>query len=100
MTSDSPEFHCWYSLDRAAAERKGPSFSRKFGRFLEGPVADLGCGEGAALVALSADGRSDLLGVELNDQLAALAKCSGVTIVKQDILEFFSSRKPTPGSYL
>ncbi len=100
MTSDSPEFHCWYSLDRAAAERKGRIILQKFGRFLKGPVTDLGCGEGATLVALSADGRSDLLGVELNDQLATLAKSSGVTIVKQDILEFFSSRKPTPGTYL
>jgi hypothetical protein len=100
VTSDSPEFHCCYSLDRDSAERKGRIILQKFGPFLKGPVTDLACGEGATLLALAAEGRSDLIGVELNDRLATLAKSSGVTIVKQDLLEYLASRNPGTGTYL
>ncbi len=100
MKVDSPEFHCCYSLDRESAERKGRIVLQKFGPFLQGPVTDLGCGEGATLLALSAEGRTDLLGVESNDQLATLAESSGARIVREDILEFLTSRHPAPGTYL
>jgi hypothetical protein len=100
VTSDSPEFHCCYSLDRESAERKGRIILQKFGRFFKGPITDLACGEGATLIALAAEGRTDLVGVELNDRLATLAKSSGVTIVKQDLLQFLASCKPGAGTYL
>lgn len=100
MTSDSPEFHCWCSLDRESPEPKGRIILQKFGRFLEGPVTVLGCGEGATLLALATEGRTDLIGVELNDELAGLARSSGGALIKQDLLEFLASRKPGIGTYL
>ena len=100
MTSDSPEFHCWYSLDRESAERKGRIILQKFARFLKGPVTDLACGEGATLLALAAEGHMDLIGVELNERLASLAEAPNVTIVNQDVLEFLNSRAPRTGTYL
>jgi len=96
----SAEFHCWYSADIESAREKGRYLLNKFGRFLNGPVVDLGCGEGAFLLALIETGKKDVLGVEPNDELANLAESFGIPVACKDLLQYFRETKPQVATYL
>ncbi len=96
----SAEFHCWYSHDPESAREKGSYLLQKFGSFLKGPVVDLGCGEGAFLLALMDAGREDIFGVESNDELATLAESFGVPVVRKDILEYLREVNLKLATYL
>jgi SAM-dependent methyltransferase len=100
MGVEAGEFHCWYSTDIAEARKKGQYALDKFGKYLQGPVVDLGCGEGALLLALRESGKQDLLGVESNKELADLAESWGVPIVRKDLLEYLRQEKLEIGTYV
>ena len=100
MTVEAGEFHCWYSADIAEARKKGQYLLTKFGRYLKGRIVDLGCGEGALLLALRESGKSDLLGVESNKELADLAESWGVPIVRKDLLEYLRQGGLETGTYV
>lgn len=83
------EFHCYYAEDRKSALQKGKSTLPKFERYLRpGPVVDLGCGEGGLLLALKELGRTELTGVESNQELCTLAKSFGVPVICKDLLTY------------
>ena len=100
MATESAEFHCWYSADRGEARKKGQYILDKFGKYLKGPVVDLGCGEGALLLVLRERGKTDLLGVESNKELADLAASWGVPIVRKDLLSYLREEKLASGTYI
>lgn len=100
MSVDSAEFHCWYSPDVSSARTKGQSLVEKFGQFLKGPVVDLGCGEGAFLLALADSGKKDILGVESNGELSRIAESFGVPIIRKDILAFLRDHEPKTATYV
>ena len=100
MDQGSAELHCWYSPDIGEARRKGQYVLGKFGRFLRGKIVDLGCGEGALLLALRESGNDSILGVETNAELASLAESWGVPIVRQDLLTYLRSEKLEVGTYI
>lgn len=83
------EFHCFYAADRNEALQKGNWLYVKYGRFLRnGPIVELGCGEGAFLLWLKEHGYEQLLGVESNEELCQLAESFGVPVVQRDLVEF------------
>jgi SAM-dependent methyltransferase len=83
------EFHCYYAADRESALQKGKSILPKFERYLRpGRVVDLGCGEGGLLLALKELGRTELSGVESNQELSSLAKSFGLPIICKDLLAY------------
>jgi SAM-dependent methyltransferase len=96
----SAEYHCWYSSDIESAREKGRYLLNKFSHFLKGPVVDLGCGEGAFLLALIETGKKDVLGVESNGELANLAESFGVPVACKDLLQYFRETKPPVATYL
>lgn len=100
MPVESAEYHCWYSPDRVSALEKGRYLLRKFGKFLREPIVDLGCGEGAFLLALIEAGKKDVLGVESNAELASLAESFGVPVVRKDVLQFFRDSEQRVATYL
>jgi len=79
------ELDCWYASTEQDARKKGQDVVAKFGRHIRAPVIDLGCGEGAALLGLRDAGHTDLLGVELNEELAGLAEKWGAPVVRSDL---------------
>lgn len=90
--SGSSEFHCWHASDLATALSKGRFIVEKFARFLRpGPVVDLGCGEGALLLALKEAGHTDLTGVDSNRELCALAASFGVRVMQADLHQYLTS---------
>jgi SAM-dependent methyltransferase len=100
MAVSAAEFHCWYAGDRDTALHKGRFAVLKFGQFLRpGPVVDLGCGEGGLLLALEESGRSDLLGVEFNSELCALAESFGVRVIHTDLQRYLASGALSPATY-
>lgn len=100
MGIESAEFHCWYSTDLAEARKKGQFVLGKFAQYLKGPVVDLGCGEGAFLLALQQHGKKDVLGVESNKQLADLAESWGVPIVRKDLLAYLREEQLEAATYV
>src|SRR5271165_2014425 len=100
MPVDTAEFHCWYSPDRDLARQKGRLLLQKFGLFLKGRVVDLGCGEGAFLLALMERGNQDVLGIESNAELVRLAESLNVPVVQKDLLQFLRERKAEIATYL
>lgn len=87
--SSSAEFHCWYIPDRGAALRKGEAILDFYERFLRpGKVVDLGCGDGGLLLAIRKRGTNEVLGVDSNPELCALAESFGVPVVRQDLGEY------------
>jgi SAM-dependent methyltransferase len=88
MSSESATFHCWYCANMTEALEKGRYLLEKFETYFRGPIVDLGCGEGAMLLALKEKGRTDLLGIESNPELAGLAESWGVPVVRTDLGEF------------
>ncbi len=100
MTIEAGEFHCWYSADIGEARKKGQYALGKFGKYLRGRVVDLGCGEGALLLALRESGKKDLLGVESNKELADLAESWGVAIARKDLLEYLREETLESGTFV
>jgi SAM-dependent methyltransferase len=100
MTADAGEFHCWYSADIAEARKKGHYALSKYRGYLRGRIVDLGCGEGALLLALQESGKSDLLGVESNKELADLAESWGVPVARRDLLEYLRQGSLEAGTYV
>ena len=97
---DAAEFHCWYAPDRDAALQKGRFTLEKFGGYLRpGLIVDLGCGEGGTLLALKESGRSEILGVESNAELCALAASFGVPVVQEDLREYLRGARPPKAVY-
>src|SRR5258708_37524745 len=88
MGTESAEFHCWYSTNLEEARKKGQDALGKYGKYLKGPIVDLGCGEGALLLALKESGKADAVGVESNKELADLAESWGVVVVRKDLLAY------------
>jgi len=100
MPVDTADFHCWYSADLDSARQKGRLLLQKFGRFLRGRVVDLGCGEGAFLLALMERGNQDVLGIESNAELVKLAESLNVPVIQKDLLQFLRERKVEIATYL
>ena len=88
MTPEAADFHCWYCNNVEEALEKGRYLVKKFGGYFRDRVVDLGCGEGAMLLALKERGMSDLVGIESNTELANLAESWGIPIIRKDILEY------------
>src|SRR5690242_5838759 len=94
------EFHCYYAADSQSALQKGKSILPKFERYLRpGPVVDLGCGEGGLLLALQELGRTELTGLESNQELCTLAKSFGVPVICKDLLTFLQEEALRPAVY-
>jgi SAM-dependent methyltransferase len=95
------EYHCWHAATREEALRKGEQLSSFYGAFLkDGPVVDLGCGEGALLLWLKEHGRGNVLGVESNQELSRLAESWGVPVERADLLEYLRGNGHGPAVYL
>jgi 2-polyprenyl-3-methyl-5-hydroxy-6-metoxy-1,4-benzoquinol methylase len=100
MDSKPAEFHCWHATSEEEALAKGRSILEKYGKYLRnGPVIDLGCGEGALLLGLMRSGRKDILGVDSSEELLRIARTFGVPMVESDIWEFLRNGPLLPGDY-
>jgi SAM-dependent methyltransferase len=100
MDSRPAEFHCGYAANEHEALAKGNSILEKFGKYLkEGPVVDLGCGEGALLLALKRAGRKQFFGVDSSEELLAIAHTFDVPLVESDIWEFLRKGPLEPAVY-
>lgn len=99
MRAESPEFQCWFTPDEPSTREKGRYLLKKFGGFIRERVIDLGCGEGALLLALAEIGKKNILGVELNAELAVLARSFGLPVVQKDILQFLREVEPEVATY-
>lgn len=94
------EFHCHYAADRESALQKGRRVLFKFGRYVRpGPIVDLGCGEGGLLLALQELGRTQLLGVESNAELFALAESFDVPVIRKDLRAYIEEEMLQPAVY-
>ena len=101
VNGHSPEFHCWHAATREEALRKGEYLGSIYRAFLkDGPVVDLGCGEGALLLWLKEHGRARVLGVESNEALCRLAESWGVPVKRADLLEYLRGNGHEPALYL
>lgn len=86
------EFHCGYSETEQDVLAKGRGILEKFGTFVNRPlVVDLGCGEGALLLALKRAGHKEILGVDSNEELLRIARTMDVPLVESDIWEYLKS---------
>lgn len=94
------EFHCGYSEGEQDVLAKGNAILKKYQSFLTHPlIVDLGCGEGALLLALKRIGHREILGVESNEELLRIARNSDVPVVERDIWEYLKSGKLLPAVY-
>jgi len=97
---EAAEFHCWYARDEEEAVRKGRIILSKSEKFLrEGPIVDLGCGEGALLLGLQRAGYQRVLGVDSNEELLSLARSFGVPAVSAELGEYLKRNELEPGVY-
>jgi trans-aconitate methyltransferase len=94
------EFQCWYASDLDAVRKKGRDLLDKFGKYLKGPIVDLGCGEGALLLALHERGSTGLLGVESDSELADLSESRGVRVARMDLLQFVREKQLAVATYI
>jgi len=100
MDSRPAEFHCGYAASEQEALEKGRSILVKFGKYIkEGPIVDLGCGEGALLLALKRMGKKQILGVDSNEELLRLAHTFDVPLMESDIWEFLRRGPLDPAVY-
>lgn len=100
MDSRPAEFHCGYAASEQEALEKGRSILAKFGKYLkEGPIVDLGCGEGALLLALKREGKKEILGVDSNEELLRIARTFEVPLLESDIWEFLRKGPLKPAVY-
>ena len=92
MDSRPAEFHCGYAANEQEALEKGRGILEKFGEYIkEGQIVDLGCGEGALLLALKRAGKKQILGVDSNEELLGIARTFDVPLVENDIWEYLKS---------
>ena len=92
MDSRPAEFHCGYAANEQEALEKGRGILEKFGKYIkEGQIVDLGCGEGALLLALKRAGKKQILGVDSNEELLGIARTFDVPLVENDIWEYLKS---------
>jgi 2-polyprenyl-3-methyl-5-hydroxy-6-metoxy-1,4-benzoquinol methylase len=54
----------------------------------EGSWLDLGCGQGALMRLALAYGYRDVMGVDLSDEMLAVARADGLTVTKDDLMRF------------
>jgi len=100
MDSRPAEFHCGYAASEQEALEKGRSILVKFGKYIkEGPIVDLGCGEGALLLALKCAGKKQILGVDSNEELLRIARTFDVPLVESDIWDYLKSETLRPAVY-
>jgi len=100
MDSRPAEFHCGYAESEQQIIEKGRSILAKFGRYIkEGPIVDLGCGEGALLLALKKAGKKQILGVDSNEELLRIARGLDVPLAESDIWEFLRKGRLEPAVY-
>ena len=100
MDSRPAEFHCGYAASESEALEKGRSILSKFGKYVkEGSIVDLGCGEGALLLALKRAGKNRLLGVDSNEELLRIARTFGVPLTESDIWDFLRKGPLEPAVY-
>ena len=94
------EYHCWHARTRDEALRKGQYLSQIYcGYVREGPVIDLGCGEGALLLWLKEHGHGRVRGVESNAELSGLAESFGVPVTRADVLDYLRSNGSEPATF-
>ena len=92
------EFHCGYSETEMDVLAKGRGVLQKYGSFLNHPLLiDLGCGEGALLLALKRAGHKEIFGVDSNEELLRIARTVDVPLVESDIWEYLKSETLRPG---
>jgi trans-aconitate methyltransferase len=100
MDSRPAEFHCGYAASEKEALAKGRGILVKFGKYInEGPIVDLGCGEGALLLAMKRAGKKQILGVDSNKELLRIARTFEVPLTESDIWEFLSTGVLEPAVY-
>jgi SAM-dependent methyltransferase len=100
MDSRPAEFHCGYAANEQEAIEKGRLILEKFEKFINlSPVIDLGCGEGAMLLALKRAGKKEILGVDSNKELLRIARSLQVPLVESDIWEFLEGESLRPAVY-
>lgn len=100
MDSRPAEFHCWYSANESELLEKGRGILDRYGRYLrDGPIVDLGCGEGALLLALKRSGRTGILGVDSSEDLLRIARSCGVPLVESDLWEYIRTARFEPALY-
>ena len=94
------EFHCGYSETEMDVLAKGCGVLQKYGSFLNHPLLiDLGCGEGALLLALKRAGHKEIFGVDSNEELLRIARTVDVPLVESDIWEYLKSETLRPAVY-
>jgi SAM-dependent methyltransferase len=100
MDSRPAEFHCGYAANEQEAIEKGRNVLQKFEKFINlSPIIDLGCGEGALLLALKQAGKKEILGVDSNEELLRIARSLQVPLVECDIWEFLGGESLRPAVY-
>jgi SAM-dependent methyltransferase len=100
MDSRPAEFHCGYSATENEILEKGRGILAKFERFLrDGPIVDLGCGEGALLLALQRAGKQHLLGIDSSEELLRIAKNFDLNIVESDLWQYIRTARFEPATY-
>ena len=100
MDSRPAEFHCGYAANEREAIEKGRYTLQKFDKYINLPsIIDLGCGEGALLLALKQSGKKEILGVDSNDELLRIARSLQVPLIESDIWDFLAREPLRPAVY-
>jgi trans-aconitate methyltransferase len=100
MDSRPAEFHCGYATSEQQINEKGRGILAKFEKYIkDGPIVDLGCGEGALLFALKQAGRKQILGVDSNEELLQIAHTLDVPLIESDIWEYLRKGPLEPALY-
>jgi SAM-dependent methyltransferase len=100
VNGKSAEYHCWHAATRQEALEKGEYLWNLYRSYLrEGPVVDLGCGEGALLLWLKEHGHAHVRGVEANAELSGLAESFGVPVTRGDVVEYLRSNGSEPAVF-
>lgn len=87
--NSAAEFDCWHARNRDEALAKGRNLVAMYaGDWNHQRVVDLGCGEGALLLALQERGITDVTGVDTNAELLAMARSFGLPVQQSDLLSF------------
>jgi trans-aconitate methyltransferase len=99
-SASAAEFHCGYANSEQEILRKGNSLLLRYGPFIkDGPIIELGCGEAAFLYFLQRKGYKQLLGIESNKELLAIARTLEVPVIESDIWDYLRSADLKPAVY-
>jgi len=94
------EFHCGYSETEQDVLAKGCAVLKKYQSFLNHSlIVDLGCGEGALLLALKRAGHNEIIGVDSNEELLRIAGSFDLPLIAKDIWEYLESETLLPAVY-